>query len=209
MRLRGVGPVLCSSGVSCFLRFVHSRHRNGSQISDDGVDLRRLEVILERGHAVGAVDDEGAHDLVVAGGRGLVQHRPVGLDAERRLQVADAARLREDLAAELLRFVERALLRMSGGRCERERQCRDSVFHSVLPAAFWFPPAARGDYRTGGGEFQPDQAGSRPCFLMTGAAAGAVMNLTSARAASACFAPAWMPAENMVIRWSSPGSGPT
>src|SRR3977135_2398874 len=40
-------------------------------------------------------------------------------------------------------------------------------------------------------------AGSKPCFLMTGAAAGAVMNLTSARAVSACFAPAWMPAENM------------
>src|SRR6267143_7228558 len=201
----------CSSGFSSFLgaRRGRSGHRHRFHISDDRVDLRRLQVILERGHAVGAVDDEGAHDLVVAGGRGLVQHRPAGLDPERRLQVADAARLREDLAAELLRFVERALLRMSGGRCEREHQCRDSVFHSVPPAAFWFPPAARGDYRTGGGAFQPDQAGSRPCFLMTAAPAGAVMNLTSALAASACFAPAWMPAENMVMRWSSPGSGPT
>src|SRR6266581_4676490 len=195
-------------GVSLFLRFVR-QHGNGSHIGDDCVDLRRLEVILERGHALGAVDDEGAHDLVVPGGRRLVQHRPVGLHAERRLQVADAARLREHLAAEPLRFVEVRLLRVSGGRGEREHQCEDSVFHSVPPAAFWFLAAATGDYPSSGEEFQPGQAGSKPCFLMTDAAAGAVMNLTSARAASACFAPAWMPAENMVMRWSSPGSGPT
>jgi len=38
------------------------------------------------------------------------------------LQVTDAARLREDLAAEQLRFVEIALLRVSGrcGRGERK-----------------------------------------------------------------------------------------
>ena len=44
---------------------------------------------------------------------------------------------------------------------------------------------------------------------MIGAAEGAVMNLTSAFAASACFAPEWMPVENMVIRCRLPGSGPT
>src|SRR5439155_14549882 len=163
-------------GVSLFLRFVR-RHGNGSHISDDCIDLSRLEVILERRHAVGAVDDEGAHDLVVPAGRGLVQHRPVGLDPERRLQVADAARLREDLASEELRFVEIGLLRMSrryGG--ERKEKCRDPVFHSVPPAVFRI---SVGNYPTSGEEFQPGlcQAGSRPCLLMTAAAAGAVMNL--------------------------------
>src|SRR5262249_45239411 len=47
------------------------------------------------------------------------------------------------------------------------------------------------------------QAGSRPCLRMTGAAEGAVRNLTSARATSACFAPAWMPVENTVMRCTS------
>src|SRR6266853_2016253 len=55
-------------GASLFLRFVR-RHGNASQVSDDRIDLRRFEVILERGHAVGAVDDESAHDLVVPAGR--------------------------------------------------------------------------------------------------------------------------------------------
>src|SRR5437773_2515743 len=105
LRRRGVKRVPCSSGFSW----------NSSQISDDGVDLTGLEVVLERRHALAAVDDENAHDLVVPASRGLVQRRPVGLDAHRRLQVADAARLREDLAAEPLRFVEIALLRLNGG----------------------------------------------------------------------------------------------
>src|SRR5438552_12385917 len=112
----------CSSGFSW----------NSSQISDDGVDFIGLEVVLERRHALAAVDDENAHHLVVPAGRGLAQRRAVGLDAQRRLQVADAARLREDLAAEPLRFVEIALLRLSGrcGRGEREQQGRSSGFHS-------------------------------------------------------------------------------
>src|SRR3989454_11355866 len=105
LRRRGVKRVPCSSGFSW----------NSSQISDDGVDLTGLEVVLERRHALATVDDENAHDLVVPASRGLVQRRPVGLDAHRRLQVADAARLREDLAAEPLRFVEIALLRLNGG----------------------------------------------------------------------------------------------
>src|SRR5215831_10659563 len=92
--------------------------RHGSHVSDDGVDLVWLEVVLERGHAVGAVDDEGAHHVVVAGGRGLVEHRTVGLHAERRLKVADAAGLREDLPAAQLRFVEVAL--REGGRSGRD-----------------------------------------------------------------------------------------
>src|SRR6266496_4234948 len=41
------------------------------------------------------------------------------------------------------------------------------------------------------------------------AAAGAVMNLTSALAASASFAPAMMPLENVVNCWMSAGNGPT
>ena len=44
--------------------------------------------------------------------------------------------------------------------------------------------------------------------MITGTAAGAVMNLTSALAASASFAPAWMPPENTVMLWMSAGSGP-
>src|SRR5207302_11343799 len=105
---------------------------------------------------------------------------------------------------------ESGWLRMDGGRGEREQQCRDSGIHSVPPAVLRISAS---NYPTAGEEFQPGfrtrQAGSRPCFLMTAAAAGAEMNLASARAASACFAPAWTPAENTVMRWSSPGSGPT
>src|SRR5438552_3391504 len=207
--MRGVSCESYSSGFSLFLG-VRCGRRHRSHISDDRIDLRRLEVILERGHALAAVDDEGAHHLVVPAGRGLVQHGPVGLDAERRLQMADAARLREHLAAEHLRFVESGWLSVSGGRGEREQQCRDSGFHSVPPAVLRI---STGNYRTGGEElqpgFRPRQAGSKPCFLMTAAAAGAVMNLRSGFAASACSAPAWTPAENTVMRWSSPGSGPT
>src|SRR5439155_22986275 len=119
LRRRGVKRVPYSSGFSW----------NSSQIGDDGVDLTGLEVVLERRHALAAVDDENAHHLVVPAGRGLAQRRAVGLDAQRRLQVADAARLREALAAEALRFVEIALLRLSGRRRrgEREQQDRSSV----------------------------------------------------------------------------------
>src|SRR6516164_1381597 len=35
--------------------------RHGSHVSDNGVDLVGLEVVLERRHAVGAVDDERSH----------------------------------------------------------------------------------------------------------------------------------------------------
>src|SRR5882724_4901753 len=104
-----------------------------------------LEVVLERGHAVGSVDDERARDVVVPGGRGLVQRRPVGLDSERGLQVADAAGLRDNLAAEELCCVEIVLLCIGGwrGRGEREYECRDSLFHSVPPlVSVTIPPAA-------------------------------------------------------------------
>src|SRR4051812_296369 len=67
--------------VLLFLRFVggaHNRRGNGSGVSNDGVDLGRLQVILEPGHAVGAVLDKCAHDAVVTGGRSFIQRRPVG-----------------------------------------------------------------------------------------------------------------------------------
>src|SRR5678815_479194 len=47
--------------VLLFLQFVggaHGRRGNGSGISDDCVDLRRLQVVLECRHALGAVDDK-------------------------------------------------------------------------------------------------------------------------------------------------------
>src|SRR5262245_2695003 len=91
--------------------------RHGSHVSDDGVGLVGLEVVLSMRHAVGAVENEGAHHVVVAAGRGLVEHRTVGLHAERGLKVADAAGLREDLPAARLRFVEVAL--REGGRSGR------------------------------------------------------------------------------------------
>ena len=53
------------------------------------------------------------------------------------------------------------------------------------------------------------QPGSMPLFLKAAAAAGAVMNLMSALAASASFAPAMMPLENVVNCWMSAGSGLT
>src|SRR5258708_39116355 len=72
-------------GASLFLRFVR-RHGNGSHVIDVRIDLRRFEGILERGHAVGAVDDENTYDLVVPAGRSLVQHRPLRLHGPLRCQ---------------------------------------------------------------------------------------------------------------------------
>src|SRR4051812_687821 len=71
--------------------------RHGPDVGDHRVDLVGLQVMLEGGHAAAAVDDEGAHQVVIAGGGGLVKRRAVGLGAARGLEMADAARLREDL----------------------------------------------------------------------------------------------------------------
>jgi hypothetical protein len=51
--------------------------------------------------------------------------------------------------------------------------------------------------------------GSKPLFVMTGAAAGDIKNLMSALAASGSFALVAIPAENTVTFCTSGGSGPT
>ena len=51
-------------------------------------------------------------------------------------------------------------------------------------------------------------ARSRPCFLITGAAAGAVRNFCNALASVCALAPAGTPLENTVMFWTSAGIGP-
>src|SRR5262245_30401794 len=53
------------------------RGGNGFEIGDDCIDLRGVEVILEAGHARGAVADELAHDAFLAARGILRQFRPV------------------------------------------------------------------------------------------------------------------------------------
>ena len=75
------------------------RRRYGLEIGNDGIDLRPLQVVLEGRHARRAVADQPANDLVIAGCRLLRQRRSEGPRVDRRRQMADAARLREDLPA--------------------------------------------------------------------------------------------------------------
>src|SRR5882724_6110107 len=75
-------------------------------VRNDGVDLVVFQVMLEGRHARRAVDDVLTHDGVVAVGGGLVQRRTVGSGIEGRRQVADAAGLRQQLAAVTLHVVE-------------------------------------------------------------------------------------------------------
>src|SRR6185369_7993250 len=75
-------------------------------VRNDGVDLVVFQVMLEGRHARCAVDDVLAHDGVVAIGGGLVQGWAISSCIEGRGQVADAAGLRQELAAVTLRFVE-------------------------------------------------------------------------------------------------------
>src|SRR5215470_3000344 len=66
-------PAMASHPARIFLmtclpgcRSPSGRRRNGLQIGDDGVDLRRLELIFEAWHAARAVADDAAHHLVAA-----------------------------------------------------------------------------------------------------------------------------------------------
>src|ERR1700722_10051923 len=71
--------------------------RHGADVGNNRLDLIRLQVVLEGGHARRAVGDELAHDIVVAAAGFLVERRAVGLGAERGRQMADPARLGEHL----------------------------------------------------------------------------------------------------------------
>src|SRR5450755_1481088 len=51
--------------------------------------------------------------------------------------------------------------------------------------------------------------GSRPLFLIAGAAAGEDMNLISSAAACGCLAPVGIPAAKTVTFWTSGGNGPS
>src|SRR5215472_5560420 len=72
---------------------------NGSQVGDHCVDLRRLQKILEAGHARVAFVDGLADSLVVIRQGSFVQRRAVGFRAGARGQMAHRASLRQDLAA--------------------------------------------------------------------------------------------------------------
>src|SRR6516164_1374501 len=80
-----------SSGCRC------SRHRNGSHIRNDGVDIGRLQIGLEGGHAGRSIIDVLAHDIVIPAAGGLVQRRTEGLGAGFGGEVADAAGLGKEL----------------------------------------------------------------------------------------------------------------
>ena len=92
--------------------------------------------------------------------------------------------------------------------------CWKSTADRAIRRAVVTPIWLRQEVRQGTIEFALPQAsgrqpGSMPLFVKAAAAAGAVMNLTSALAASASFAPAMMPLENVVNCWMSAGNGPT
>src|SRR5712691_925112 len=67
--------------------------RHGLEVGNDGVDLRRLELILESRHARRAVGDDVAHDLVAAAGGILGQRRTILSAGDLRLLVAHHAGL--------------------------------------------------------------------------------------------------------------------
>jgi hypothetical protein len=104
-----------------------------------------------------------------------------------------------------------------GGLCPRRRRRREGSKRKPNDAPErWSHVESLSDVsrcwprsRYGGAQPLVRQPGSMPRFLKAAAAAGAVMNLTSALAPSASLAPAIMPLENMVNCWTSAGSGPT
>src|SRR3954468_173724 len=79
---------------------------NGLEIGDDGVDLRRLEMMLEARHARRAIADHLAHDIVLPAERLARQRRAVQRARQLRLGVTDPARLIEQPHAEKLLVVE-------------------------------------------------------------------------------------------------------
>src|SRR5437764_1000664 len=87
--------------------------RDGLEVCDDGVDLRRLEVMFEARHPRGAVADDLAHHVVLTAKRLARERRAVERAGELRLGVTDAARLVEQPHTEKLLVVERNL---RGGR---------------------------------------------------------------------------------------------
>src|SRR5262249_37004269 len=120
-----------------------------------------LEMVLEAGHARGAVADHLAHHGFLAVERPLRQLRPVERARELRLGVADAARLIEQPHAQKLSVFERRLL----ARCARQHPGKrgrgqrgaeaDAAHRAFLPPSdFWQaydrPPSKGSALATGG-----------------------------------------------------------
>src|SRR5829696_2683114 len=80
--------------------------RYGFQVGDDGINLRRLELELKARHARRAIHDDLTHGVVTPARGFLGQRRPKDLTGYLGLQVAHAARLCDQLLAELLLRVE-------------------------------------------------------------------------------------------------------
>src|ERR1700734_345125 len=117
------------------------RRGNGFDIGDDGVDLRRLEVIFEARHARRAVADDLAHDVGLAAERIHRQHRRILRAHQLWLGVTDAARLVEQPHAERRLIAAAARrLRCRGKRPKHKRQRyrpRAAAHAACLPAIFY------------------------------------------------------------------------
>src|SRR5579883_886873 len=100
---RRAGPARCRRGPGCWNRL---------DISDNRVDLGRLEVVLEAGHARRAIADELPNCFGVGAERRHRQHWGILRAIELRLGMTDAAGLIEEAQAKSL-LIRRIIRRLS------------------------------------------------------------------------------------------------
>src|SRR3982074_275981 len=142
-KMKRRAPFMCRLPLFSFLADRSSCGRGGDrfQIRDDGLDLGRLEMILEAGHAGRAVADDVSHHGLLTAGRILRQLRTVKGARQLRLGMADAAGLIEQPHAQKLLVVECLIARRLGAGtieagCNQKRKHCDDASHRAPPAVF-------------------------------------------------------------------------
>src|SRR5262249_60251316 len=103
----------------------------GCRVVKSGMDLLRLEIELEAGHARRAVHDHLAQHVLAAATGFLLQRRAERVDVDLRLEVTDTARLGEQLPAEPLLLVERGGLGGCAGRQGDKEQPEPGLTHHM------------------------------------------------------------------------------
>src|SRR6185436_846184 len=115
-------PTARVNGVLRMASLLRCGRRDGFQVGDNGVNLRRLEMVLEARHARRAVADHLAHHSVLPAERLPRQRRPIQRARQLRLGVTKAARLIEQPHAEKLSVVERSIALLRRCRVRPHRQ---------------------------------------------------------------------------------------